>query len=109
LIVDDDPSIRALFEIALSVEDGIGEVRSAANGRDALTVCREMEPDVIVLDYQMPVMDGRTTALHIRDVCPTAAIVAFSCVVDDKPSWADYYWPKGELPDLSEIKTFVAV
>lgn len=109
LIVDDDASIRVLFEIALSVEDGIGEVRSAANGRDALRVCREMEPDVIVLDYQMPVMDGRTAALHIRDACPTAAIVAFSGVIENKPAWADFYWPKGDLPNLAEIKAFAAL
>lgn len=109
LVVDDDASIRVLFEIALSVEEGIGEVRVASNGRDALHVCSEFEPDVIVLDYQMPVMDGRTAAGLIRDVCPTAAIVAFSGVVDDKPPWADYYWPKGDLPDLAEIKRFAAI
>ena len=109
LVVDDDASIRALFEIALSVEDGIGEVRVAADGRDALRVCREMEPDVIVLDYQMPVMDGRTAALHMRAACPTAAIVAFSGVIDDKPAWADYYWPKGDLPNLADIKTFASI
>ena len=109
LIVDDDPSIRTLFEVALSVEDGIGEVRVAANGLDAVQVCREMEPDVIVLDYQMPLMDGRDAALHIRDVCPTASIVAFSGIIDDKPTWADHYWPKGDLPNLDDIKTFAAI
>lgn len=109
LVVDDDASIRALFEIALSVEDGIGEVRVAVDGRDALRVCREMEPDVIVLDYQMPEMDGRTAAGFIRDACPTAAIVAFSGVIDDKPSWADYYWQKGDLPPLEQLKGFAAI
>ena len=108
LVVDDDASIRSLFEIALSVEDGIGEVRVVSNGRDALSVCRDFEPDVIVLDYEMPFMDGRTTAGLIRDLCPTASIVAFSGVIDDKPAWADHYWPKGDLPALSEIHDFVA-
>jgi chemotaxis response regulator CheB len=109
LIVDDDASIRVLFEIALSVEEGIGEVRVASNGRDAVSVCKEFEPDVVVLDYQMPVMDGRTAAAHIRDACPTASIVAFSGVIDDKPVWADHYWPKGDLPDLGDIKVFAAI
>lgn len=107
LVVDDDASIRALFEIALSVEEGIGEVRVAANGRDALRVCQDFEPDVIVLDYEMPVMDGRTAAQHIRHICPTAAIVAFSGVIDDKPVWADHYWPKGDAPNLRQLKTLV--
>jgi PleD family two-component response regulator len=106
LIVDDDASIRVLFEIALSVEEGIGEVRVAANGRDAIHVCKDFEPDVVVLDYQMPVMDGRTAAAYIRDVCPTASIVAFSGVIDDKPPWADHYWAKGDLPNLKDLCTF---
>jgi chemotaxis response regulator CheB len=109
LVVDDDASIRVLFEIALSVEDGIGEVRVATDGRDALHVCKDFEPDVIVLDYQMPVMDGAIAAALIRDLCPTASIVAFSGVIDRKPPWADHYWQKGDLPNLGELRTFVNV
>lgn len=104
LIVDDDQSVRDLFAIALSVEAGIGEVRLAENGSDAVRVCREFEPDVIVLDSTMPVMDGPEAAGIIREVCPRARIVAYSSQVDAKPSWADHYWPKGDLPDMSELK-----
>lgn len=108
LIVDDDPSIRDLFAIALSVEDGIGEVRLAENGSDAIKVCRDFEPDIIVLDSTMPVMDGPQAAGIIRELCPHARIVAFSSQVDAKPSWADHYWPKGDLPDMAELKGLAA-
>jgi chemotaxis response regulator CheB len=104
LVVDDDESIRDLFAIALSVEDGIGEVRVAENGSDAIQVCRDFEPDVIVLDSTMPVMDGPQAAGIIRRMRPEARIVAFSSQVDEKPYWADHYWPKGDLPDMAELK-----
>jgi chemotaxis response regulator CheB len=104
LVVDDDRSIRDLFAIALSIEEGIGEVRLAENGSDAIHVCREFEPDVIVLDSTMPVMDGPHAANVIRAICPRARIVAFSSQVDAKPSWADHFWPKGDLPDMAELK-----
>ena len=108
LVVDDDASIRELFSIALSVEDGIGEVRVAENGSDAIRVCRDFVPDVIVLDSTMPVMDGPQAAGIIREICPDARIVAFSSQVDAKPQWADHYWPKGDLPDMAELKALGA-
>ena len=108
LVVDDDASIRDLFAIALSVEEGIGEVRLAENGSDAIRVCRDFVPDVIVLDSTMPVMDGPQAAGIIRELCPHARIVAFSSQVDAKPQWADHYWPKGDLPDLAELKAIGA-
>jgi chemotaxis response regulator CheB len=108
LIVDDDASIRDLFAIALSVEEGIGEVRLAENGSDAVSVCRDFAPDVVVLDSTMPVMDGPEAAGLIRTLCPEARIVAFSSQVDAKPPWADHYWPKGDLPDLAELKSLGA-
>lgn len=108
LVVDDDASIRLLFQIALSVEEGIGEVRLACNGSDALDVCSQFEPNVVVLDSSMPVMDGPTAAVRIRDACPDARIVAFSGMVDAKPPWADHWWPKGDLPPLDELKVLAA-
>jgi CheY-like chemotaxis protein len=100
LVVDDDDSVRNVLTIALSVEDGVGEVRTANDGNDALRVCSEFHPDVVVLDYEMPEMDGGTAATHIRAIYPDARIVAFSGVLEKKPEWADDYLLKGNLPDF---------
>jgi CheY-like chemotaxis protein len=56
LVVDDDPQIRAFIEAA-RLDSGY-EVRTAANGAAALTLLRAWRPAVILLDLQMPIMDG---------------------------------------------------
>ncbi|MPZ68228.1 MAG: response regulator [Actinobacteria bacterium] len=103
LLVDDDRSIRSLLSIALSVEDGIGEVREAADGTDALRVLDDFHPDVILLDYWMPRMDGAKVAPLMRAKQPGVRIVAFSGVLEERPAWADAYYTKGSLPDLGQI------
>lgn len=103
MLVDDDPSIRSLLRTALSVEDGFGEVREAVNGRDAIRVCRDFAPDVILLDNWMPVSDGASTAARLRELHPHARIVAFSGVIEGKPEWADAFVIKGESDELHTV------
>lgn len=103
LVVDDDRSIRDLLDIAFSSEDGVGEVRSAANGLEAIDLCADFSPDLVVLDYWMPSMDGEAAAARIRQLHPGARIVAFSGTLDAKPAWADDLYVKGDLPDLELV------
>ena len=58
LLVDDQQLVRSGFAMMLSVEDDITVVGEAANGQVALTQARALRPDVILMDVQMPVMDG---------------------------------------------------
>ena len=103
LVVDDDDSIRRVLSVALSVAEGVTEVREAIDGSDALEVCRTFAPDVVFLDYWMPAMDGEVAAGTIRRMCPGAHIVSFSGVLERKPFWADQHCTKGEMPDVEEI------
>lgn len=103
LIADDDAGIRSFLRVALAHEDGVGEVREVANGSDAVAVCREWAPDVVVLDYWMPVLDGGGAARQIRIDNPNVRIVAFSGVIQGTPEWADHSFLKGELPDLELV------
>lgn len=103
LVVDDDRSIRNLLDIAFSSEEGVGEVRSAANGLEAVALCADFSPDLVVLDYWMPTMDGETAAGRIRELHPQVRIVAFSGTLDEKPAWADELYVKGDLPDLELV------
>lgn len=58
LLVDDQPIIRSGFAMMLSVEADLEVVGEASNGREAIEMAEAERPDVIVMDVQMPVMDG---------------------------------------------------
>lgn len=58
VVVDDQALMRSGFTLMLSAEDDIEVVGSASDGAEALTVVRELRPDVVLMDVQMPVMDG---------------------------------------------------
>ncbi|MFN2593564.1 MAG: response regulator [Actinomycetota bacterium] len=102
LVVDDDESIRSALTLTLSVEECV-EVRSAAGGSDALRLVKSFHPDVIVMDYWMPGMDGSEVARALRIELPDARIVAFSGILFEKPDWADAFILKDRLPDAAEL------
>jgi chemotaxis response regulator CheB len=106
LIADDDESIRSFLRVALCHEAGVGEVREACNGIDAVRICRDWSPDVVVLDYWMPELDGGGAARAIRLHNPSVRIVAFSGVLQGTPEWADHSFLKGEVPDLELVVQF---
>lgn len=58
VVVDDQMLVRRGFGSILASEDDIEVIGEAADGAEALTVCRAMDPDVVVMDIRMPVMDG---------------------------------------------------
>jgi CheY-like chemotaxis protein len=64
LIVDDDASILRMLRLVFQ-GDGF-EVSTATNGREALDIVSQHEPGVIVLDLEMPVMDGRACFRELR-------------------------------------------
>jgi DNA-binding response OmpR family regulator len=76
LVVDDDAALTRLLRLIL--RDGGFHVRTAMNGRQALDEVTTDEPDVIILDLQMPVMDGRTfiREMHARGLHPRVLVLS---------------------------------
>jgi DNA-binding NarL/FixJ family response regulator len=58
LIADDQELIRTGFRMILAAEPDIDVVGEAANGAEAVSVCRELHPDVVLMDIRMPELDG---------------------------------------------------
>lgn len=73
LIVDDDPEARTLMRMALAGDEY--EIIEAGDGLAALRLAHEMRPDLIVLDIEMPLMDGWLTCQRIREVWDTPIIM----------------------------------
>jgi two-component system, chemotaxis family, protein-glutamate methylesterase/glutaminase len=83
LIVDDSIVFRTGISEALKSDSAIEVVGSAANGQLALQKIALNVPDVVVLDVEMPVMDGLTTVSEIRKIWPKLCIIMCSSLTSD--------------------------
>ncbi|MCE4942671.1 MULTISPECIES: response regulator transcription factor [Streptomyces] len=75
LVTDDEPLIRAGIRMILSSADDIDVVAEAANGREAVELARTRRVDVVLLDIQMPVMDGLTALSELRRTVPDTRVL----------------------------------
>ena len=78
LVVDDHELTRCTLRLALSLQSCIGFVEVATNGKEAIAQVHKYEPDVVVMDLHMPVMDGWTASNQIKNQYPHVKIVAYS-------------------------------
>jgi DNA-binding NarL/FixJ family response regulator len=78
LVVDDAANLRELLTVLLEVEDDFEVVAAVGDGAQALTKAEELEPDIVLLDIAMPVMDGFAALPELRRRLPDASIVIFS-------------------------------
>ncbi len=78
LIVDDVAELRQIFRMMLESDERFEVVGEAADGAEAIELCRAHQPDVIVLDLAMPVLDGLQAIPEIKAQSPQTAIVVLS-------------------------------
>ena len=82
LLVDDSAVIRRLLTDVLSGDPVLEVVDSAANGRIALTKLPVVKPDIVILDVEMPEMDGLETLAEIRKRQPRLPVIMFSSITE---------------------------
>lgn len=78
LVVDDSVAMRMLIKKFLSTNPAVEVVGVAANGLIALAKIPQINPDVIILDVEMPEMDGLETLKNIRQIYPKLPVIMFS-------------------------------
>jgi DNA-binding NarL/FixJ family response regulator len=112
LIVDDHPDARAALREILAWH-AFQVCGDAQDGKEAVEKVAEMKPDIVLLDINMPVMNGIAAAMEIRRKAPTTKIVFLS--VHDGPGfragtkpWADGFVPKSQagkelIPTLERV------
>lgn len=81
LIVDDTEHVRKMLVDMLEL-DGFEVVGEAASGHDAVILAGRTDPDVIVMDYRMPGMDGVEATAAVRAECPGARVVCLTASAD---------------------------
>ncbi len=109
VVVDDHDSVRSIL-VALLTEYGLEVVASCANGSEAVSVCRDLQPDAVVMDVRMPVLDGISATREIKAQQPETRVVLLTAYEEDDlqaaalASGADEFVVKGisghELADL---------
>ena len=79
MVVDDSADLRDLISMVIERHHGGWRVvATAAEGRQAIAEARSTQPDLVLLDIAMPVMDGLQALPHIREVAPEAVVVMLS-------------------------------
>ncbi len=78
LIVDDMPQVRQELRLLLSLTGELEIVGEAANGAEAIGQAEALRPDAVVLDLEMPIMDGYTAARRIKAQWPACRVIALT-------------------------------
>ena len=83
IVADDQASVREGLVLLLGLLSDIDVVASAADGQEAIRLVAEHQPDAILLDLHMPVLDGIETTRLLTEQFPCVAIVVLTTYADD--------------------------
>jgi DNA-binding NarL/FixJ family response regulator len=83
VIADDHPIFRAGLQGLLSASEDFEVVGEAANGREAVSVVRHTAPEVLLVDLQMPELDGVGTIRQLKEIAPTTRILVLTTYDSD--------------------------
>ena len=78
MIVDDHAMVRTGLATFLEVSDDLDLVGQATNGQEAVELCEQFQPDVVLMDLVMPEMDGVTATRIIREHWPQVQVIALT-------------------------------
>jgi two-component system, NarL family, response regulator DesR len=77
-LVEDNKVFREALELLLGIRSDVQVVASVEHGNDIVSLCREHEPDVVVIDYRLPGMDGVEATTALRQACPNVAVLCLT-------------------------------
>ena len=81
MVVDDTLRVRNMLTSMLAL-DGFEVVGSSSNGLEAIATIETLDPDVVIVDYKMPVMDGLEMARRVRESRPEQVMIMYSAFID---------------------------
>ncbi|MGH2793290.1 MAG: response regulator [Actinomycetota bacterium] len=82
MVVDDTDHVREMLATMLEL-DGFEVVAKVASGPEAIAKLDGATPDIVVMDYKMPEMDGITATRRLRELAPSVPVILYTAYVDD--------------------------
>ena len=82
VLVEDNDIFREALELMLEVTPDIRVVAAVGDGETALAVCPRVDPDVVLVDYRLPGLDGVETTAGLRSACPTVSVVVLTAAAE---------------------------
>lgn len=83
LLVDDHPLVRQGMRAVIDAEPHVEVVGEAADGDEAVRICVERQPDVVLMDLQMPTLNGIEATRQVRARCPQTSVLVLTMYDDD--------------------------
>lgn len=105
MIVDDHPLFREGLRRVLEAEEDILVQAEVADGHEAITLARQIRPDVVLLDISLPSMNGLQVTREIKASLPDTAVINLTAYHDEEQiihainAGASAYYPKEVMPD----------
>lgn len=104
LLVDDEKDFREIMKVRILSWDSVNYVLTAKDGETAITATKKENPDLIILDYMMPGMDGIKTLKKVRKFNKEVPVIMFTAYPNEKsmkvsdklkvfafiPKWSEY-------------------
>jgi len=81
VLVEDNDTFRETLELLFGLRDEVDVIASLATGDLAPSVCADLRPDVVLMDYRMPGLNGAEATRVVLEACPTARVVCLSASV----------------------------
>jgi DNA-binding NarL/FixJ family response regulator len=81
VLVEDNDTFRETLELLFGMRDEIDVIASVATGDEAASVCSALTPDVVLMDYRMPGLNGAEATRAVLDACPSVRVVCLSASV----------------------------
>jgi DNA-binding NarL/FixJ family response regulator len=88
VLIEDNDVFREALELLLTMQGDIEVVASEPEGSRVVDLCRGLRPDVLIVDYRLPALDGVQLTRLVRERCPDVAVVALTAAAEPRETEA---------------------